>query len=160
MNVNFLQNDSCAVNVSVEDVNEWEPRFRYPHYEFFVAEQQNDLIGRIEAADGDRNDKLVLTLTGVNASLFFITSNGELRLKELKEYSGVANLAVIATDSGNPPRRASVPVTVHFPGDSSSSGISSGRHNNGGSFLLAGLGIVLLILAFVIAILLFYIYKA
>lgn len=80
----FPQNDSSVVNVTVEDVNEWEPRFRYPHYEFYVGGHPNELIGRIEAADGDRNDELILTLSGENASMFFITPTGELRLRESK----------------------------------------------------------------------------
>ncbi|KAK9879638.1 hypothetical protein WA026_006703 [Henosepilachna vigintioctopunctata] len=32
-----VTNDSSVVNITVEDVNEWEPRFRYPHYEFYVS---------------------------------------------------------------------------------------------------------------------------
>lgn len=145
------------VNVTVEDVNEWEPRFRYPHYEFFVAGIPNELIGRIEAADGDRSDHLTLSLTGVNASQFFITPTGELRLRELGEYSGVATFDVLATDSGNPPRTSTVPVTVHFPGPG---GITAGRSSAGSSLILAGLGAVLLLLAFVVAFLVVYIYKA
>ncbi|XP_015835493.1 protocadherin beta-12 [Tribolium castaneum] len=155
-----ITNDSSVVNVTVQDVNEWEPRFRYPHYEFFVTGQPNELIGRIEAADGDKNDKLTLTLTGVNASNFFITPSGELRLREAGPHSGVANLAVVATDSGNPPRRASVPVTVHFPDSGDAAGIISSRGNNGAPLLLAGLGAILLLLAFVIALLVAYICKA
>jgi hypothetical protein len=155
-----ITNDSSVVNVSVQDVNEWEPRFRYPHYEFFVRGQPNELIGRIEAADGDKNDKLTLTLSGVNASIFFITPTGELRLREAGGYKGIANLAVVATDSGNPPRRASVPVTVHFPESGDAAGVISSRGNNGTPLLLAGLGAILLLLAFVIALLIAYICKA
>lgn len=70
------------VNVTVEDVNEWEPRFRYPHYEFFagVDAGQRNLVGRVEAADGDRNDALAYTLSGPDASMFTITPSGELIL--------------------------------------------------------------------------------
>lgn len=153
-----FQNDSCVVNITVTDVNEWEPRFRYPQYEFFVSSQPNELVGRIEAADGDKSDKLHLTLVGANSSLFFITQNGELRMKELGQYNGLANLAVVATDSGNPPRRASVPIVVHFPGSATSKELSGKA--NGGALVLAGLGAVLLILAFVIALLIAYICKA
>ncbi|KAJ3655050.1 hypothetical protein Zmor_014194 [Zophobas morio] len=155
-----ITNDSSVVNVSVQDINEWEPRFRYPHYEFFVTGQPNELIGRIEAADGDKNDKLTLTLNGVNASIFFITPSGELRLRETGGHKGIANLGVVATDSGNPPRRASVPVTVHFPESGDAAGIISSRGNNGAPLLLAGLGAILLLLAFVIALLVAYICKA
>lgn len=64
--------------MTVEDANEWEPRFRYPQYEFFVAGLPNELIGRIEAADGDKSDHLTLSLAGANASMFFITPAGKL----------------------------------------------------------------------------------
>lgn len=147
------------INVTVEDVNEWEPRFRYPQYEFFVNSQPNELVGRVEAADGDKSDKLYLTLIGINASMFYITQSGELRLKELKEYSGTANMAVVATDTGNPPRRASVPIVVHFPGGASSKEISTAKTSSGAA-ILAALGAILLILAFVIALLVAYICKA
>lgn len=154
-----MQNDSCVVNVTVDDVNEWEPRFRYPQYEFFVSSQPNELVGRVEAADGDKSDKLHLTLIGVNASMFFVTQNGELRLKELKHYIGKANLAVVATDSGNPPRRASVPIVVHFPSNTSKE-LSLTKASSNGAAILAALGAILLILAFVIALLIAYICKA
>lgn len=62
-------------------MNEWEPRFRYPQYEFFVGSQSIDYIGKIEAADGDKNEKLKLILSGLNASLFSITPSGDLKLR-------------------------------------------------------------------------------
>ncbi|CAH0557101.1 unnamed protein product [Brassicogethes aeneus] len=155
-----VTNDSAVVNITVGDVNEWEPRFRYPHYEFYVTGQPNELIGRIEAADGDRSDRLTLTLGGVNATSFFITPSGELRLRQAREFTGVANLAVTATDSGTPSKKASVPVTVHFPEALDAAGVVSTRGNNVGPLLLAGLGAILLILAFVIALLIAYICKA
>lgn len=147
----------------MDDVNEWEPRFRYPHYEFFVSGQPNELIGRIEAADGDKTDKLTLTLSGANSTTFFITPTGELRLRGNDgRTSGVVNFAVVATDSGIPPRSASVPITVHFSKSTDVAGITSSTHrsNNGTALLLAGLGAILLILAFVIALLIAYICKA
>ncbi|XP_049822216.1 protocadherin Fat 3 isoform X2 [Aethina tumida] len=155
-----ITNDSSVVNITVEDVNEWEPRFRYPHYEFYVTGQPNELIGRIEAADGDKSDRLTLSLTGINATSFFITPSGELRLREAKDYRGIANLAVTATDSGTPPKKSSVPVTVHFPEAGDAAGIVASRGTGGSPLLLAGLGAVLLILAFVIALLIAYICKA
>nr|XP_023017752.1 cadherin EGF LAG seven-pass G-type receptor 2-like [Leptinotarsa decemlineata]XP_023017753.1 cadherin EGF LAG seven-pass G-type receptor 2-like [Leptinotarsa decemlineata] len=154
-----ITNDSCVVNITVEDVNEWEPRFRYPHYEFFIAGQPEELLGRIEAADGDKNDKLTLSLTGVNATLFSISQNGELRLRNPKGFKGVANFAVIATDSGTPPKTATVPVTVHFSETGDKSGITSSKKSNEGPLLLAGLGAILLLLTFVVIILIAYICK-
>lgn len=69
------------VNVTVEDVNEWDPHFRYSHYEFYVSGQPDELIGQIEVGDGDVKDKLTLSLVGANASMFTLGQDGELRLK-------------------------------------------------------------------------------
>lgn len=71
-----LQNASAAVNITVLNVNDWDPRFRFPQYEFFVPElgNPNDLlpgetipVGMVEAADGDRGDKVTLSLQGPQA---------------------------------------------------------------------------------------------
>lgn len=145
------------VNITVENENEWEPRFRYPHYEFFISGIPDELVGRIEAADGDNDDVLTLSLTGNNASLFLITPTGELRLRDVGEITGIATLEVVATDSGNPPKKASVPVTVHFPG---SGEVAAGRGAGESSLILAGLGAVLVVLTFVVGFLVIYIYKA
>lgn len=148
------------VNITVEDVNEWEPRFRYPHYEFFVSGLPNELIGKIEAADGDKNDKITLTLTGMNASIFFITPSGELRLRENGGYKDIAELAVVATDNGNPSKNSTVPITVHFPESVDAASVTLSKRDSAGALLLAGLGAILLILAFVVALLIAYICKA
>ncbi|KAF5288029.1 hypothetical protein FQA39_LY15558, partial [Lamprigera yunnana] len=155
-----ITNDSSVVNVTIQDVNEWEPHFRYSHYEFFVTGDTNDLVGKIEVGDGDLNDELTLTLTGANASLFLITPTGELKLKELYERKGVANLAVTASDNGNPPRKASVPVVVHFTKVHGSVQLLSGPSGPNAILLLGGFGSILLLLAIVIAVLIVYICKA
>lgn len=77
----MFQNDSSVVNVTVEDVNEWDPHFRYSHYEFYVSGQPDELIGQIEVGDGDVRDKLTLSVIGTNASMFTLDPSGELRLK-------------------------------------------------------------------------------
>ncbi|CAB0006050.1 unnamed protein product [Nesidiocoris tenuis] len=67
-----ITNASAAVNVTVLNVNDWDPRFRFPQYEFFVpdlgdlGEAGNELVavGMVEAADGDRGDKITLSLQG------------------------------------------------------------------------------------------------
>ena len=33
------KNDSAKVNISVLNINDWDPRFKYPQYEFFVEEK-------------------------------------------------------------------------------------------------------------------------
>lgn len=41
-----LQNDTARVNISVEDVNEWEPRFRHPRYEFHARTlREGSIVG-------------------------------------------------------------------------------------------------------------------
>jgi hypothetical protein len=65
-----FQNDTARVNISVLNVNDWEPRFRYPQYEFFISNpgvSPGDIVGRVEAADGDRGDFVTLSLRGPGA---------------------------------------------------------------------------------------------
>jgi hypothetical protein len=66
----MLQNDTATVNISVLNINDWDPRFRYPQYEFFVSNTEvsaGDVVGRVEAADGDRGDFITLSLRGPGA---------------------------------------------------------------------------------------------
>lgn len=77
------------------------------------------LIGKVEAADGDRNDKLELSLRGQHAGLFEIDTTGNIymrpeQLQSLNE--STVHLIAIATDSGVPPRSTSVPVSVTMEG--------------------------------------------
>ncbi|KAF7275616.1 hypothetical protein GWI33_011495, partial [Rhynchophorus ferrugineus] len=155
-------NDSSVVNITIENVNEWEPRFRYSHYEFFAGNNVgvHKLIGKVEAADGDRGDKLTLSLSGQDAHLFFITPNGEIHLRDVKGLTATtASLTVTATDSGTPPKKASVPVTVHFSNGESHIESAANRAFPNAPILLASLGIVLLLLSFVVALLVAYICK-
>lgn len=63
------------MNISVLNVNDWDPRFRFPQYEFFVPElaagpNSNPVglvVGKVEAADGDRGDHISLELRGAGA---------------------------------------------------------------------------------------------
>lgn len=73
----------------------------------------------MEAADGDRNDKLELSLRGQHAGLFEIDSTGNIymrpeQLQSLNE--STVHLIAIATDTGVPPRSTSVPVSVTMEG--------------------------------------------
>ncbi|XP_062126300.1 protocadherin gamma-B1 isoform X2 [Drosophila sulfurigaster albostrigata] len=119
---------SAEVTLEVIDVNDWEPRFRETHYEFMVPKSslqsradsfEGVLIGKVEAADGDRNDKLELSLRGQHAGLFEIDATGNIymrpeQLQSLNE--STVHLIAIATDSGVPPRSTSVPVSVTMEG--------------------------------------------
>ncbi|XP_045471054.1 protocadherin-16 [Harmonia axyridis] len=156
-----ITNDSSLVNITVEDVNEWEPRFRYPHYEFYATGEPKELLGKIEAADGDKNDKITLTLLGVNASSFFITPMGELRLRgDGGRNTGSVSFEVVATDNGRPPKSSKVPVSVHFPGGENLAAVGTKRSGAGTSLLLVGLGTSLTLLAVLVAFLVAYIYRS
>lgn len=77
------------------------------------------VIGKIEAADGDRNDKLELSLRGQHAGLFEIDNTGNIymRPEQLQTLNdSTIHLIAIATDTGVPPRSTSVPVTVTMEG--------------------------------------------
>lgn len=66
----LVQTTSAAVNVTVLNVNDWDPRFRYPQYEFFLPHvplvdlRPGTVIGKVEAADGDKGDSVTLSLRG------------------------------------------------------------------------------------------------
>ncbi|KAI9579771.1 hypothetical protein GQX74_000559 [Glossina fuscipes] len=124
-----ITNATADVTLEITDVNDWEPRFRETHYEFAIPKSQTLqsrsvpleglMIGKVEAADGDRNDKLELSLRGQHAGLFEIDNIGNIymrpeQLHQLNE--SVIHLIAIARDSGVPPRSTSVPVTVTMEG--------------------------------------------
>uniref|UniRef100_A0A1B6EHK3 Cadherin domain-containing protein n=2 Tax=Cuerna arida TaxID=1464854 RepID=A0A1B6EHK3_9HEMI len=119
-------NATAQINVSVLNVNDWDPRFRYLQYEFFVpdmpegqldtVEGEGLVVGRVEVADGDRGDHVSLSLRGPSARMFSVDDSGEIRLRDLSLLnSSTAHLVAVATDNGLPPRQTSVPVIVHLP---------------------------------------------
>lgn len=62
-----FQNDTALVNISVLDVNDWDPRFDQPEYEFMVTDSTlpvGSTVGHIRAEDGDPNDKISFHLKG------------------------------------------------------------------------------------------------
>ncbi|XP_042230925.1 protocadherin-7-like isoform X2 [Homarus americanus] len=112
-------NDTATLKVQVLNINDWDPRFRFPQYEFFVTSttlRPGDAVGNVEVADGDRGDQITLTVLGQDAKMFAISSDGELRIRDLTSLnSTVAHIVVLARDSGIPPRTASAPISVTFP---------------------------------------------
>jgi len=55
------------VNINVLDVNDWDPSFDQPEYEFIVKDSLlpvGSMIGRIRAEDKDPTDKISLQLKG------------------------------------------------------------------------------------------------
>ncbi|XP_046820168.1 protocadherin-16 isoform X2 [Vespa crabro] len=156
-------NDTSRVNVSIEDVNEWEPRFRHPRYEFHARSlKEGSIVGRLEAADGDRDDMIRLSLRGPDARSFEIHDNGELILRSMNTINGsMARLVAVVSDSGRPPRSSMVPVIVHIPNGASLPVAARAAPAWLGSsvLLVAVFGAVLGLLGVVILILILYIYK-
>ncbi|XP_050463262.1 protocadherin Fat 4 [Cataglyphis hispanica] len=156
-------NDTSRVNITVEDVNEWEPRFRYTRYEFHApSAREGSVVGRLEAADGDRGDKISLSLRGQDARSFEIRDNGELVLRSPSSFNGtVARFMAVASDTGKPSKYSMIPVIVHVP-NSGSLPIAARAAPAwlGNSVLLVAIfGAVLGLLGVVILILILYIYK-
>ncbi|CAL7939565.1 unnamed protein product [Xylocopa violacea] len=156
-------NDTSRVNVSVEDVNEWEPRFRHPRYEFHAATlREGSIVGKLEAADGDRDDKISLSLRGPDARSFEIRDSGELILRSAATINGsLARLVAVASDSGRPPRSSMIPVIVHIPNSGSLPIAARAAPAWLGSsvLLVAVFGAVLGLLGVIILVLILYIYK-
>lgn len=57
--------------MSVLNVNDWDPRFRFPQYEFVMVgpPEVGALVGTVEVADGDKGDRIHLDLRGQDARL-------------------------------------------------------------------------------------------
>lgn len=104
--------------IDVLNVNDWDPRFREPHYTFRLPMKALNesysipmVIGKIEAADGDVGDKISFNLRGVHSSLFSIDSRGMIWLKEPLHNIKKSELSLIATATDSGQRMASVPIT-------------------------------------------------
>lgn len=109
-------NTTAEVIVEVMDINDWEPRFRQTTYDFTIPKDLDPYkpfpLGRLEAADGDREDKVKIDLRGSHAEHFHIDSDGMLWLRPNSPNISVMHLVATASDSGLPPRSSSVPITV------------------------------------------------
>jgi len=81
------KNDSAVVNVTVLNINDWDPRFKYPQYEYFVEEEEvfeGRILGKLDVHDGDKGDKVILELRGPFARAFEINNQAELIIKDLR----------------------------------------------------------------------------
>lgn len=81
------RNDTAKVNVTLININDWDPRFKYPQYEFFVSGQDafdGFVIGVLEVHDGDKGDDVALDIKGPHARVFKINSRGELAINDIK----------------------------------------------------------------------------
>ncbi|XP_046974937.1 protocadherin-like wing polarity protein stan isoform X2 [Vanessa cardui] len=109
-------NDTASVEISVQNVNEWEPRFRHAQYEFEA--RGAGALGRLLVHDGDRGDAVRLSLAGPGAEALEVSPSGELFLREgalAALNSTTLHVVATAQDSGSPPRQTSVPVVVRVP---------------------------------------------
>ncbi len=81
------RNDSARVVVSVLNINDWDPRFKYPQYEFHVRSEDavaGALVGVLQVHDGDKGDAVSLDIKGPDARIFRINKRGELFIDDLK----------------------------------------------------------------------------
>ncbi|XP_058117565.1 cadherin EGF LAG seven-pass G-type receptor 1 [Anopheles ziemanni] len=113
------RNHTTNVVIDVLPANMWEPRFRKPFYSFVIESPQHaqqqlpQLVGRIEAADGDRTDELSFVLKGNYSNLFRVDPYGNLWLVSNRTDLPLAmRLLATVTDSGTPQKSATVPVVV------------------------------------------------
>ncbi|KAM3957112.1 LOW QUALITY PROTEIN: protocadherin Fat 4-like Cad96Ca [Aphomia sociella] len=163
-----LANDTASLNITVLNVNEWEPRFRYPQYEFRVEPADAGdagaagagllAVGRLDVFDGDAPDTVSLTLRGPDAGMFYVNDAGELFLRaDALAALNSSQLHVLATavDSGAPPRQTSVPVLVHV---SERLLRARGAHSHAAPALAAAAA-ALALLALLVCALLGYIYR-
>ncbi|XP_052750113.1 protocadherin-16 [Galleria mellonella] len=171
-----VANDTASINITVLNVNEWEPRFRYPQYEFRVEGGADGAdgaagggdssagllrVGRLDVHDGDTADSVTLSLRGPHASMFYINDQGEmfLRMESLATLNtSVLHVVATARDSGTPPRQTSVPVLVHVS-ERLVRGAGSVRAGAPGGVLVA-FAAALALLALLVCALLAYIYRA
>ncbi|KAI8430442.1 hypothetical protein MSG28_000717 [Choristoneura fumiferana] len=160
-----IDNDTASINITVLNVNEWEPRFKYPQYEFRVEAEGDGggggllPVGRLEVFDGDAGDNVTLTLRGSDASMFYINDAGEMFMRQnalAALNSSVLHVVATAVDSGSPPRQTSVPVIVHV----SSRLLAAREPRAGGVLVFAGaLALAALVVLALIALALAYIYR-
>jgi hypothetical protein len=151
------QNDTATVEVTVLDVNDWDPRFELAEYEFIVKESAlpvGSVIGHIQVDDGDAADRVTLQLKGSESRAFNVHDNGDVVFSDPSALnSTVVHLMVVARDSGIPPRQASVPVKINLPVDflmMNGSGITLSTADGSGLLLII-LGILLGILSLIIS---------
>lgn len=99
-----VSNATADVIIDVLDVNDWDPRFRETKYDFSIPKEADMTrplpLGKLEAADGDRFDKINLDLQGSFAEYFQIDADGMLWLKPNAPNISVMHLMATATDTG------------------------------------------------------------
>ncbi|XP_022255446.1 protocadherin Fat 4-like, partial [Limulus polyphemus] len=156
------QSDTARINISVTNVNDNDPVFAETHYTFVVKDSEirtGMLIGKVKVTDEDIDDIVHLKIKGKFSKLFKVSSEGEIRIDNLALLNtSVCHVFVVAIDSGDPPRQASVPVTIHFPMDLLENELQSDS-KEGFLVLMVVFGVLFGILLLAVAILTIYILK-
>lgn len=111
-----ITNATTEVIIEVLDINDWEPRFYQTNYEFNIPKLKDVTepipLGRLVAADGDRDDKVNISIRGPYSNYYHIDTTGMLWLKPNYPNITLMHLIATATDTGLPMRSTSVPVTI------------------------------------------------
>ena len=79
------------------NINDWDPRFKYPQYEFYVPEKDKKvghIVGKLEVHDGDEGDSVTLELKGSFARVFTINKKGQLIIQDLR-YATICFLLIL-----------------------------------------------------------------
>ena len=66
---------------------DWDPRFKYPQYEWEVSPEdrfEGFKIGVLEVHDGDKGDSVSMDVRGSHARAFRLSSRGELEIDNLR----------------------------------------------------------------------------
>ncbi|KAK2720851.1 hypothetical protein QYM36_004658, partial [Artemia franciscana] len=109
---------SASVIVQVLDVNDNEPIFSKPHYEFTVEENtdRGTLVGQVIAADYDMdmNADIRYSLENANGTFQINPTTGEIAIRQPidRELSSFYDLIAEARDLGNPPRSSKAKVRI------------------------------------------------
>ncbi|OWR54215.1 Cad96Cb isoform C [Danaus plexippus plexippus] len=109
-------NDTAHINISVEAVNEWEPRFKHAQYSFVVERPTGEgrvRVGRLHVHDGDPEDRVSVKVAGPDAAAVTVDDAGDVfvsapALRNMR--SDTLHLVATAVDSGTPPRQGALLV--------------------------------------------------
>ena len=92
--------DTAEVTVNVLNVNDFNPVFKYPQYEFSVSETNTvngRRLGKVEVTDGDKDDTISLEVEGEMSRVFRVSTDGELILHNIGYMRGsTAHILVVA----------------------------------------------------------------
>ncbi|KAL4230920.1 Protocadherin-18 [Mactra antiquata] len=108
---------TATVMINVLDLNDNNPKFDKPMYEFFVSENlpENEFVGMVNATDLDIGANARLTLVIGSELPFHIDTDGNIRTTEVLDRENIPthSFLVIAYDHGQPSRNSSTNIVVH-----------------------------------------------